>query len=312
MFSYKAIASTATLLLTTAGSAFAFEERAPAASMVDDEAKLIEQQKAWGAQRRAEYQKREEEWRLLDSALEWERQSLIDTAKKMKLDKSSSLDDPVRAHYVRRIGEKIRSYLVVPSGLEGNPESWLDVDLLPNGQVRAVVLMKSSGSALYDAAVNRALLAAQPLPIPSDPDLFDRYFRHLNLRFRPFPESANNALANGPNLKPQDDTSARAEYSRAVSMHIRRYQKYPLEALANNLEGTAQVAVQFGESGDVVKITLQKSSGWPILDSEAFTMVWAAAPQIRVPTELQGRVRTLIVPIFFHHSRPKVAANWAP
>ncbi len=48
-----------------------------------------------------------------------------------------------------------------------------------------VELNKSSGNSAYDAAVERAIARAQPLPVPTDTDLFQEYFRELNLVFRP-------------------------------------------------------------------------------------------------------------------------------
>ena len=57
--------------------------------------------------------------------------------------------------------------------------------LLPGGEVLSATLRKSSGVEAYDAAVERAIMAAQPLPVPSEPDLFQENFRELHLKFRP-------------------------------------------------------------------------------------------------------------------------------
>jgi colicin import membrane protein len=47
-----------------------------------------------------------------------------------------------------------------------------------------VNLRRTSGNTAYDNAVERAILRAQPLPVPPDPTMF-REFRELNLKFRP-------------------------------------------------------------------------------------------------------------------------------
>ncbi len=86
--------------------------------------------------------------------------------------------------YRRRISEKVKRYIVLPPNLPGNPEVEFDVVLLPGGDVLGVKLRKSSGIAAYDNAVERAILKAQPLPLPPDPALFSD-FRELNLKFRP-------------------------------------------------------------------------------------------------------------------------------
>ena len=49
----------------------------------------------------------------------------------------------------------------------------------------SATLRKSSGVPAYDAAVERAIMAAQPLPVPSETDLFQENFRELALVFRP-------------------------------------------------------------------------------------------------------------------------------
>jgi len=86
--------------------------------------------------------------------------------------------------YKGRIRDKIRRFIVEPPNLQGNPEVEFDVVLLPGGEVLSTRLKKSSGVAAYDSAVERAILKAQPLPLPPDPSMFGD-FRELNLKFRP-------------------------------------------------------------------------------------------------------------------------------
>ena len=45
-------------------------------------------------------------------------------------------------------------------------------------------MLKSSGMPACDESVERAILTAQPLPIPDKPDLFSQ-FRDLKLKFHP-------------------------------------------------------------------------------------------------------------------------------
>ncbi|PIX04753.1 MAG: hypothetical protein COZ77_04890, partial [Gallionellales bacterium CG_4_8_14_3_um_filter_54_18] len=58
------------------------------------------------------------------------------------------------------------------------------VTLLPGGRVMGVKLKKSSGNPAYDASVERAILKSDPLPLPADAGLFNR-FRELKLGFQP-------------------------------------------------------------------------------------------------------------------------------
>jgi colicin import membrane protein len=86
--------------------------------------------------------------------------------------------------FKRRIREKIKRYVVEPPNLPKTAQVEFDVVLLPGGDVLSVKLRKSSALAPYDSAVERAILKAQPLPLPPDPALF-KDFRELNLVFRP-------------------------------------------------------------------------------------------------------------------------------
>lgn len=86
--------------------------------------------------------------------------------------------------YKRRIADKIRRFIVEPPSLQGNPEVEFDVVLLPGGEVLGVKTRKPSTLAAWDSAVERAILKAQPLPLPPDPAMF-KDFRELNLKFRP-------------------------------------------------------------------------------------------------------------------------------
>ena len=86
------------------------------------------------------------------------------------------------ATWVDKIRAKIRSNIVLPPDLKGNPEAIFDVVQLPTGEVLSVKLRKSSGHRGYDDAVERAIHKSSPLPKPDQPGLFERA---LELKFRP-------------------------------------------------------------------------------------------------------------------------------
>jgi colicin import membrane protein len=92
----------------------------------------------------------------------------------------------VEADYIGRITAKVKQYLNRQPCLPlGNPEALYEVRLMPTGQLLVDPrLKKTSGNAQCDQAIERAILRAQPLPLPPDPALFDR-FRELELKFRP-------------------------------------------------------------------------------------------------------------------------------
>lgn len=84
--------------------------------------------------------------------------------------------------YVESIRRKVKSNWILPPDLKGNPEAIFSVVQLPTGEVLSARLVKSSGIAAYDAAVERAILKSSPLPPPRTRELFQR---ELKLTFRP-------------------------------------------------------------------------------------------------------------------------------
>jgi colicin import membrane protein len=88
--------------------------------------------------------------------------------------------------YQAKIQAKIRRNIVmlVQPDLAKDARAEFMVTLLPGGSVLNAVQIKSSGNAVYDDAVYKAILKSDPLPVPPDVTLFNR-FRELDLRFKP-------------------------------------------------------------------------------------------------------------------------------
>ena len=87
--------------------------------------------------------------------------------------------------YKRRISEKVKRFIIEPPNLSANAQVEFEIIVLPGGEVLGAKLKRSANSIpAYDSAVERAILKAQPLPLPPDPALM-RQFRELNLVFRP-------------------------------------------------------------------------------------------------------------------------------
>lgn len=86
------------------------------------------------------------------------------------------------AGWIDKIRTKIKGNVIVPSGINGNPQAIFHVVQLPTGEVLDVKLVKSSGYELYDQAVERAIWKSSALPKPDKPEQFVREF---NLSFKP-------------------------------------------------------------------------------------------------------------------------------
>ena len=86
--------------------------------------------------------------------------------------------------FITQIRAKIRGKANVPDTVTGNPEVVFRIRILPGGEVLDASITKSSGNRAYDAAIERAIRSAQPLPVPpADSELFPQ-FRDLNLVIR--------------------------------------------------------------------------------------------------------------------------------
>jgi colicin import membrane protein len=87
--------------------------------------------------------------------------------------------------YQDLIISKIRRKRKEVADVPASAEAIFKVTLLPDGTLMDdPVLVKSSGYPAYDDAAERAILAAEPLPIPTDPSL-QPLFRELKLSIKP-------------------------------------------------------------------------------------------------------------------------------
>jgi colicin import membrane protein len=87
--------------------------------------------------------------------------------------------------YQDMIRNKIRRKMKMVADVPGSAEAIYKVTLLPDGTLMDdPVLVKSSGFAAYDDAAARAIIAASPLPVPTDATL-QKMFRELKLSIKP-------------------------------------------------------------------------------------------------------------------------------
>jgi colicin import membrane protein len=98
---------------------------------------------------------------------------------------ASAANASLRDQYIAKIQAKIRGNVNKTLCGDGDPELRFKIDLLPTGELSgSPSLTKSSGNAACDAAVERAIMASQPLPLPTEPSVRAE-FRNMNLKFHP-------------------------------------------------------------------------------------------------------------------------------
>ncbi len=87
--------------------------------------------------------------------------------------------------YQDMIRNKIRRKMKMVADVPASAEAVFQVTLLPDGTLMDdPELIKSSGFPAYDEAAARAILSAEPLPVPTDATL-QKMFRELKLSIRP-------------------------------------------------------------------------------------------------------------------------------
>jgi colicin import membrane protein len=138
---------------------------------------------------RIDNEKREQTRRQIDQDLARQMREELDAeaAQLGALQRGSRAGNQARVvrDFQERIRAKIRDALILPQNIKGDAEVTFQVDLLPNGEVLRVTLLRTSGQALYDSAVERAIFRASPLPLPSDREAARPFRDGLTLKFRP-------------------------------------------------------------------------------------------------------------------------------
>jgi colicin import membrane protein len=166
------------------------EEKRRAEEKKREEAKkAAEDKKREEAKKLAEQKQREEERKLaaLRAQEDAKRKEQELQAMLQKQQAQQAADAAVRSRldaYSRVVGERIKRFIVLPPNIQGNPEAIFLVVQIPGGEIIDVKLKRSSGNSAYDAAVERAIHRASPLPPPPDAARFSEV-RELELRFRP-------------------------------------------------------------------------------------------------------------------------------
>ncbi len=98
---------------------------------------------------------------------------------------ASAANASLIGEYTEKIKAKIRGNVNKTLCGDGNPELRFEISVLPTGQLSGSPrIVKSSEISACDEAVERAIIASEPLPLPDDPGLKSQ-FKNLKLKFRP-------------------------------------------------------------------------------------------------------------------------------
>lgn len=82
------------------------------------------------------------------------------------------------------IGQKVERNWNRPLGMAKGLQCIVRVRLVPGGEVLGATVVRGSGNAAFDRSVENAVHKASPLPLPTDPTLFEHY-REIEFLFKP-------------------------------------------------------------------------------------------------------------------------------
>lgn len=119
-------------------------------------------------------QQAEKERALEQARLEKER---IDAANRAR---TAGVIDKYKALILSAISQQ----WILPDQVNTSLSSRFTIRLAPNGAVLDVQLTRSSGDPVLDRSAQAAIYKASPLPVPSEPDMFN-LFREISLTVRP-------------------------------------------------------------------------------------------------------------------------------
>ncbi|WP_346297271.1 energy transducer TonB [Rhodopseudomonas sp. P1] len=88
-------------------------------------------------------------------------------------------------------------------------------------------------------------------------------------------------------------------YRQRLAAHLQRFKRYPTEARASGVQGTATLSFTVGRGGQVLSARLARSSGHPALDAETLAMVSRAQPLPPFPPEITQASLNFSVPVNF-------------
>ena len=162
---------------------------------VAKQAKLKQQQDAKAAQQRSAAEaKRKQEEAKQKSTEDKKRQAAA--AAKQQQEDARALQQSLAAEehtaqnqgivdkYIDGIRSAVQNNWLQPPSARPGMQCTVRVNLIPGGDVAGVRIVVSSGDAAFDRSVENAVRKAAPLPLPSDPGLFDN-FRELTFVFKP-------------------------------------------------------------------------------------------------------------------------------
>ena len=153
----------------------------------ETELKRIEEEnrKAEAEQKRLEESRRKAEAERQRKAEEQRKKAAEEAERKRLAQEQQARDKITLQNIVAEIYRAVAGNFN-KTGLPKGLECVLSVQTIPGGEVISVTINKPSGNEVFDRRAVTAVEKASPLPLPSDPAVFERLrLRRFNFRFKP-------------------------------------------------------------------------------------------------------------------------------
>ena len=102
--------------------------------------------------------------------------------------------------------------------------------------------------------------------------------------------SATSAGSSQPSVSP-------ARWQSRLMAHLERRKRYPADSRSKGEQGTVYVSFRIDGSGNVLSVSLSRTSGYPALDQSVVEMVRRASP---VPAPPPGVSKSIVAPVRFN------------
>lgn len=102
-------------------------------------------------------------------------------------ERQAASDQELANSYIALITRQVQNSWSRPPSARNNMQAELALQLVPTGEVVSVRVVSSSGNGAFDRSAEQAVRRAERFPELQDlpPRVFEKYFRRLNLIFRP-------------------------------------------------------------------------------------------------------------------------------
>jgi protein TonB len=90
-----------------------------------------------------------------------------------------------------------------------------------------------------------------------------------------------------------------AAWEGQLAAHLSRFKRFPPEAQRRGEQGVVQMRITLGRNGEVLAMSMARSSGFADLDDEAEAWIRRATPLPPIPPDIARERVNLVVPLRF-------------